>query len=277
MSSTLGETHPLAGHILTGNSASLVVPGMLQERQEAFRSLGNWNEPDVIVDTRLVDQWTRQSIMPHITERLSTLSVPSTSRQRACWTAPPSEDVWELLWALVAAEDFLIEDPLRAMVDQKFYLVHDVYRLIWEIRFVSCETDDPKAPKKLMGTFLRWLSGSLLEEDRQVLMSLGIHRPIQEQERADVVLFLTTLAAQNAIVSRIVLGFEGLNDILMPKQRPKLKQLQGFLRALDRWGGMGCPVRAIIGFDFDDIPRLRKLNPKLADQIQAGSVWYLRE
>lgn len=262
------QTPPLAGPILLGRPAALVVPGLHQERQAAFRSLGSWREPDVIVDTSCfrMDQWTREPVVPHVTDRLSALSVPSQE-------FPRSEDVWELLWALVAVEDFLIDEPLRSMVDQKFYLVHDVYRLIWEIRFVSHETSDLKPAKQLMGTFLRWLEGTLLPEDRQRLMALGIQRAIQEQERADVLLFLTTLAAQNVIVSRIVLGFEGLNDILMPKERPKLKQFHGFLRALSRWGQMGCPVRAVIGFDLEDIPRLRRLHPKLADDIQAGSVW----
>lgn len=267
---------PLAGRILSDQlPVALTVPGMLSQRRAAFQKFGGWSEPDVIVDTQrlVLDGWTEDGVVPHFTERLSKLSVPLITKDRLVSWFPPSDDVWELLWALVAVDEFVIDDPLRAMVDQKFYLVHDVYRFLWEVRFVSHETS-LKDAKKLMGTFLRWLEDDLTSGDLEVLGKLRIERRIQEQERADVLCFLTTLAAQNAIVSRIVLGFEGLNDILEPKERPKLKQLHSFLKTLTRWGGLGCPVRLLIGFDFGEISRLHNLHPKLADDIQAGSVWF---
>ena len=263
---------PLAGHILSDQlPVALTVPGMLSQRLAAFQKLGGWAEPDVIVDTKrlALDRWTEEGVVPHFTNRLSTLSVPFGAHDDLTAT----DEVWELLWALVAVEDFIIDEPLRTMVDQKFYLVHDVYRFLWEVRFVSHETS-LKAAKKLIGTFLRWLDDDLTSGDIEVLGKLSIERRVLEQERADVLCFLTTLAAQNAIVSRIVLGFEGLNDILTAKERSKLRQLHGFLRTLTRWGGLGCPVRLLIGFDFGEITRLHNLHPKLASDIQAGSVWF---
>lgn len=267
---------PLAGRILSDQlPVALTVPGMLSERLAAFQKFGAWAEPNVIVDTQrlALDRWTEDGVVAHFTDRLSRLSVPLSAQDRLVVGIPPFDGVWELLWALVAVDEFMIDEPLRTMVDQKFYLVHDVYRFLWEIRFVSHETSF-KAAKKLMGTFLRWLDDDLIEGDIEVLGKLGIERRVQEQERADVLCFLTTLAAQNAIVSRIVLGFEGLNDILIAKERPKLRQLHSFLKTLTRWGGLGCPVRLLIGFDFGEISRLHDLHPKLADDIQAGSVWY---
>lgn len=267
---------PLAGRILSDQlPVALTVPGILSQRRAAFQKFGGWIEPDVIVDTQrlALDRWTEDGVVSHFTNRLSKLSVPFRAQDRLVSWFPPSDDVWELLWALVAVDEFVIEDPLRMMVDQKFYLVHDVYRFIWELRFVSHETS-LKAAKKLMGTFFRWLDNDLLEADIEVLGKLRIERRVQESERADVLCFVTTLAAQNAIVSRIVLGFEGLNDILLAKERPKLRQLHSFLKTLTRWGGLGCPVRLLIGFDFGELSRLHNLHPKLADEIQAGSVWF---
>jgi len=266
---------PLARHLLSDRPTALVVPGMLAARRAAFQSISSWEEPDVIVDTTKlhVVRWTEEAVVPHFTNRLSALSVPWRAQDRLASWFPPTDDVWELLWALVAVENFVIDEPLRAMVDQKFYLIHDVYRLLWELRFVSCETPTLKPAKALAATFLRWVEGDLLDTDREVLAKLGIQRQVQKQERVDVLCFLATLAAQNAIVSRIVLGFEGLNDILVAKERPKLKQFHGFLKTLTRWGGLGCPVRALVGFDLDELSLLKKLHPKLAGEIQAGSVW----
>ena len=271
------ELDSLQGEILSERSpVALVVPGSLQVRQETFQALGAWDEPDVIVDTNRLQvcQWVEEEVVLHTTNRLGSLAVPWGGQDRLGSWFPPEEDVWELLWALVAVEDFVIDESLRKMVDRKFYLVHDVYRLLWEARFVSHETSDLKATKRLVSTLLRWFEGNLTEPDIEVLVGLGIQRQVQAQERADVLCFLASLASHNAIVSRIVLGFEGLNDILSKEQRPRLKQLHTLLQTLTRWSNLGCPIRVLIGFDSRDNSRLRKLHPKLAESVKAGLAWH---
>jgi hypothetical protein len=238
---------------------------------------GDWRRfsPGIVVDTDDPSAWLKTGLLDDFTKRVARLTAPC--RDLTARWFPPFPGQWEILWGLVATEPFVIEEPLRAMVDQSFYLVHDVYRALWEARFLVSE-ETPTRVTEFIGTLTRWLSGSALsDKDQTALGSMGIKRLVRsEDERYDVLLFLVTLAAQNLLLTGAVFYFDGLECTLKPEARTTLRQLHTYVNALERWTRIGaCPVSVIIGFSGTarDRSQLKKLNPKLAASVGQALIW----
>jgi hypothetical protein len=119
--------------------------------------------------------------------------------------------------------------------------------------------------------------GELSDEDVSTLEEIGVRRRVTlDAERIDILLFLVTLAAQNGIINRMTLCFDGLEQALQSNRRALLRELDTFLATMDRWVGFShAPIGVMIGFNASarDLSQLRKLNPKLAERIEAGLVW----
>lgn len=223
--------------------------------------------------------WLGGSVLENFTARVAAVRIPEDcmTKKLSPILANDGRATWELLWGLVYCPDFLVEEPLHTMVDKSFYLVHSVYRAIWEARFVLRETGNSDKLMQIVASLTQWLQGyGLMETDIKVLTEIGIHKRVEsDREKTDVLLFLLTLAAQNGLMSRAVFAFNGIDRALRPDSRSLLRQLDAFLGDLDRWVKLGAPVGAVLGIDTSrgGVSTLRKLNPKLAARIVTGLEW----
>ncbi len=255
-----------------GRPALCVIPGPSYERNLLLQKYldPKWAmfRPDCIEDVlgSYTQDWIDQGVLANFTQRISTLRIPSDEK-------PPTS--WNLLWDLSLVDDFLVDEPLRTMVDREFYLIHKVYHAIWEARFLARESTDQ------LSTFLqglaRWLTNEpLTDADREALRAVNVTRRIESpQERADVLLFLLTLAEHNSLVNRAVFTFDGLERLLGSAHRAALRQLDAFLGDVDRWVKLGCPIGIFLGFNATrtNLSALKRLNPKLHARVQAGLEW----
>lgn len=262
----------------------LVVPGPTCHDRLAILAQwedGDWRrtQPGTITDTcsAYTRSWPTDGVLHNLTNRIARITIPSEVKSRLR-NGPPPPNIWEIVWALVSTEDFLVEEPLRGMVDRSFYLVHDVYRVLWEARFLIQENASRETITHLVGTLIRWVTSEpLTPQDQKTLQELTVKRLVtSEQERFDVLCFLLTLAAQNGIVERVVFLFDGLEDVLQPEYRSVLRQFHAMLLAIDRWVTIGgCPLCVLVGFRGTkaDTAALRRLHPKLAVEVAQGLAW----
>lgn len=264
----------------------LVVPGATaHERLGWYRKYlsDEWASfrPDTVEDV-IGDgarDWVDQTVLYNFTARLSLAKVPHEAKlQLPAWFPPPVWG-WEFIWALGAVPTFLIDEPLHGMVDQSHYIFHEVYRALWELRFRILENPGSSAPAtQFFHATVKWLTASHLDTTDQVMLeAAGVTRRItSDQERLDVLIFLVTLAEHNGLLNRYILCFDGLERAIRPEKRTLLREMQTFLTTLDRWIRIAqSPIGVLIGMDTSprQMSSLRKLCPKLADEIQAGLVW----
>jgi hypothetical protein len=236
--------------------------------------------PDTIEDVVGDDarNWVDETLIENLTRRISTASMPpGAKKDLPNWFPPPSHG-WELLWALVGIENFVIEEPLRSMVDQTHYLVHHLYRALWEFRFALKENTTFEPAAYLFFAITRWMTmAELSADDLRVLEKIGVTRRVQsDTERFDLLFFLITLASQNGILNRMTFCFDGLESALRSDKRSLLREMDLFLGAAERWVKFTqAPVGVLIGFGASEreMSQLRKLNPKLADRIEASLAW----
>lgn len=261
-----------------GRPVSVVLPGP-QGRKEmvAHYSGGEWikTQQGISLDTIAAADWLEIGVAASFLNRAARFVMPPESKQRTAPWFPHLAGVWEVLWALVAVEEFVIEEPLRSMVDQSFYLLHDMFKALWEARFLARENADLGVAEDFVQTLLRWLANATLtQKDVETLSSIGIRRSVTtDVERLDLICFLFTLAQQNALLSRAVLLFDDLESALGPEKKVLLKGLFELLETLRRWMRIGeCPVGILIGFTGTraDLNILRKRSPKLAAEVESG-------
>lgn len=223
----------------------------------------------------LVETWQKvpQDVLANVAQRIA--AVRLTTVGLPVWF-PPEKGVWELLWAIVAAEDFVVLEPLRSLVDNDAFLAHGFYKLMWEARFLTKEKVNLKPAQALVGLITRWLTDkSLSEEDTAQLQSFGVRLRVQtDSQRYDLLCMLVSLAEHNGFLKRLVIGFDGLEKVL--EQQQVLRGLNKFLEAIDRWIKVGgSPIGVLIGFDATpaNMARLRENHPRLADRVQKGRTW----
>ena len=263
----------------------LVVPGATaHDRLSFYRKYlsDEWASfrPDTVEDV-ISDgarDWVDQSILANITERFAMARVPHEAKHDLPNWFPPPVWAWEFLWALVSVPTFRIEEPLRSLVDQSHYLFHEVYRVLWELRFRTTESGDFEPATPLFNAAVRWLTANPLgTTDLAMLEACGVTRRVNsEQERFDVLCFLITLAEHNGLLNRYILCFDGLERAIRPEKRPLLREMTVFLSTLDRWIRLTqAPIGVLIGMDTSarQMTALRRMSPKLADEIEAGLAW----
>jgi hypothetical protein len=177
--------------------------------------------------------------------------------------------------ALASSQYLTVEEPLRFMVDTPHYLVHAIYRALWEIWFSGHENLDKMFSN--LASMTRWLtSASLNDDDRAFFKSLDIDRRITSPEdRIDAFCFLFALAAQNGIINRAILAYDNLELSLYPDRTRALVEMELLITRVERWVAVGCrfPVGLLIGFDGDYRPQLRKANAELSKLVKEGLAW----
>ena len=238
-----------------------------QDRYE-FYSKFQGGELGVLSFTKEPLDWMGRGPLEVLQEIVEQAWIPDGAKDLLpAWWPPPSS-TWALLWALGSTQDFLIEEPLRSMVDIRYSLAHDLYRAIWEIRFSLREKNDLLETSRLISAVGTWLLGrSLDDQDINLLTPVGIRRRVTlEQEKIDVLCVLLSLAAQNGLVSRVYVAFDNVERA----DRAKLKELHLVLQGCSRWARlMGMPLGILLGWNGDGAG-LGKANAKLAAMIIKG-------
>jgi hypothetical protein len=260
-----------------------VLPGRnAQDRTAFFREYldPTWDafRPDTIEDVLGPDtrSWVTEGVLPNIVRRMSSMSLPTSDDMRKSLPDFP-DSAWSIVWALVLNEDLLVEDPLKSKVDREFHIAHVLYKVLWEARFLAREKRD--VLPEFLGSFIRWVTASeLTPSDVGQLEAAGIRRRLQvPAERSDALLFLLTLAAQNALFNRALFAFDNLEQCLDggPHGVGILRQLDSFLGDVDRWVTLGCPIGIVLGFDAStsNLAALRKANSKLYARVRQGLEW----
>lgn len=248
-----------------------VVPGPEASRQALLQAFdrGEWRrfQPGVASAVMGPESWLRDDIVGALANKLSKMPVANDERL-APWFIP--NGAWQLLWGLIAVEDLAIEEPLRSAVDHGSLFIHEVYRALWEARFLVAEHSTLEPATAFVATMVRWLTGSELHpEDHNCLAVSGLHRRImRDQERIGALLFLVTLATQNGLISKLVVGFDCLEAACCVNERGVLRQLHVLIGVADRWVHMfKSPIGFVIGFNETKLQALRKLNPRLASFV----------
>jgi hypothetical protein len=266
---------------------ALVVPGATHfDRQVVLKQYveGDWHRfhPGIVVDAGLeASEWIDTSVVENFLVRVLRMKLPVLDKTQVPKWYPHVGGAWELLWNLLAVDEFLVDEPLRSMVDQPFYLVHDVHRALWEARFLAREHPTLDQAERFMTALTRWISGEPLGDDgRQLLSAIGIKRLVSSPaEKLDVLCFLLSLAYQNGLLERTVFLFDDLENALQPNRRASLRQLRDFIDGVRRWSRLGgSPIGILLGFTGTrtDLQLLGKYNTKLAVDVTAGLNWARR-
>lgn len=172
---------------------------------------------------------------------------------------------------LLMVDSLPIDGPLRAMVDQRFYLVSDLFRVILEARARVNEGEDPEP---LLASTLNWIQdGPLAPFEERLLVDSKVTRRVQPTERLDCILFLFTLASQSGILDRAVLGLDRMD--LATTSGPTAKR--GFLKELDelafgvtRWEKLGSSLGVILGVEH--LPFVEE-STKLGKLLRSGATY----
>lgn len=254
-----------------GRLSMLVVPGDLSARQVAFDKYEAWAQlQKTIAHDVSPPTWVQQGVLANLVERVRSIEV-----RRAGMPIWFPRGNWEIVWGVAARAEFVIDEPLRTIVDQRFYLAHDLYRLLWEIRFLSQESVNLAKAQELVGSVTRWAFGGATDVDQDRLVELGVHSQVtQTTQSYHLLCMLLTLASQNGLFSQCVLGFDGLEEAL---NRPwALREINRFLVTVDRWVQFGgCPIGVLLGFNVtpDNMEYLRDQNEDMAVRVEAGLLW----
>lgn len=186
-------------------------------------------------------------------------------------TAGPN---WNLLWDLLDVQDFVVEEPLRGLIDQGF-LFTEFYQALWEARFLLQEST--LGVGALVEALIRWMTLTELgAEDRKLLGRLRLSRPLQsDEERLDTLFFLLALARQNGTMEPTVVVFDELGKAVragVATRRKVLAELLKLVSAAERWNRLGAAIGIVVGFEPGVLTSLRRYNPKLAKKVSRSLV-----
>jgi hypothetical protein len=181
---------------------------------------------------------------------------------------------WNLLWELLDVQDFVVEEPLRGLVDQGF-LFTEFYQALWETRFLLRESNPDV--ESLANALIHWMTEpELSPKDRQLLGRLRLSRPLQsDEERLDTLFFLLALARQNGAIGPAVVVFDGLERAVRQGQQARRQTLADLLKlvsAAERWGRLGKALGLVMGFESGVLSSLRRYNPKLSKKVSDGLI-----
>lgn len=253
---------PLRDWVTSPRAAFQVVPG--DEREEVFTTL-EAELPDGAI-SRWVSPWSKgEKFIPSFLHAIRDLPIPPGNRSRQAFRFalphpqqnPPG---WDLLWGFVARTSFVVEEPLRGMINRR--PLADMYRALIEARFEAQETKDWAHTGETISSVGRWLEG---EPKAKGL----VQTVLPEAARFEMAFFLLTLARQNGLLGDTFLILDGL-ERATPEDAAALHHM---VSSLSRWAEVGCPLRLIFGWDAQSKNALRKLNPRFYQQAQEGLRW----
>jgi len=243
-----------------------VLPG--DDRKEALARLTE----DRGALTFWANPWGRDPVATSLVHLLRDISIHPTRRMRPAFSIPlplPRNNLtgWDLLWGLVARKSFVIEEPLRGLIDRRFSRLSDMFRALTEVRFEISERKGGHLIEEAVTSIGRWVEGS--PKIDPFLQQVMIRRPLNEEEKLGVLFFLLTLAKQNGLVEDTIFVLGDLENA----DRKEAGDLHRVLSALERWGPIGCPFRLLITWDGRSQNALRRLHPGLSKQVREGLSW----
>lgn len=219
-------------------------------RAEAFRVCYAVPGLEVVGNGRSTQDWFGKGLANDVSQRVRAL------------TGRP----WGLVWDLIEVEDFVVEEPLRSLIDQGLCLT-GLFKALWECRLLRQEGQEERC-LELMGAVLRWLCAVDLSPDQQRLLEqVRIERVLGTlQERLDVMLFLLALANQNGLADRTVFVFDGVERAVragVDKRRDLLRQLYETATTFGRWGRLGSGAGMVLGMDPTALETLGQYHDRL--------------
>lgn len=266
--------------------ACLVIPGTPQQREAFFTGFllpkyarfRPGSVEDIIGPQTRV--WLEQGLSRNLVSRIASARLPLDCRDMLPRWAPPQAGVWELLWGLIAIEDFVVEEPLRSRIDQDFLLIRDVYRALWEARFLAKENVNLAPAQECVHTLVRWVSSSVLSlEDEARLQAIGVDRRIHPDERYDLLCFLIVLAAQNGLINQYLIAFDGLEEAT-EDHVSSLREMHRLITTVSEWiDSAPCPIGILIGHSGQpaDLHALSALHEGLAEAVTTGLAWTVKK
>lgn len=229
-------------------------------RNEVFKVCYQVPDLQVVGSARNTQDWLQKGVLDDITGRVRAI------------TGRP----WGLIWDLIDVEDFIVEEPLRGLIDQGFSFT-GLFKALWETRFLVQEGRKPES-LVLLGAVLRWLASQDLSPEQQAqLEKVHIDRElVSVQERLDMLLFLLALAYQNGLADRAIFVFDGLERVVRSspiKRKELIHQLTEATTALTRWSRLGSATGVVFGLDESGgaIDALSQYSDRLG-KLVAGSL-----
>jgi len=243
-------------------TAFQVIPG--DEREEVL-ALMEAELPDGSA-SRWASPWSKgEKLIPSFLRVVRDLPIPPSNRSRQAFQFAlphPQQNPagWDLLWGFVARTSFVVEEPLRGMINRR--PLADMYRVLVEARFEAQEKKDWGHTSETLSSVGRWIEGDP--------KPTGIAQTVlPEAARFEMAFFLLTLASQNGLLGNTFLILDGL-ERATPEDAAALHHM---LSTLSRWVEVGCPLRLILGWDAKSKNALRKLHPRLYLQVREGLRW----
>lgn len=183
---------------------------------------------------------------------------------------------WGLVWDLLAVNDFLVEEPLRSLIDQGFGFT-SLFKALWEARFLLKEARKPEA-LSLLGAVLRWICALDLTPQQQTeLEKVHVERELESvQERMDMLLFLLALGYQNGLNDRTVLVLDGLEQLVRvgsERRKERFRELGEITMAFERWSKLGSATGILLGVDsVESVTTLAPYNDRFGDKLASSLV-----
>jgi hypothetical protein len=170
---------------------------------------------------------------------------------------------------LLRVESFLVDEPLRSMVDQRFYLISDLFRVILVARFQVAEGANPDT---CFDAITRWILDEKLTSAQEMLFAEAkVTRRVQPTEQLDLCFLLVTLAAHSGLINRLTIALDQVDRASsagLTAKKALLKELDELAFGATRWEKLGSPLGIIFGVD-----RLDSLDtPKFGKLIRSGQI-----
>ncbi len=223
-------------------------------RAEAFRLCFDIPGLTVLGSTKSTQDWIFKGFLPDLTRRVRGL------------TPTP----WGILWDLLAVEDFVVEDPLKGLIDQGFRFT-GCFKAIWEARFLHQEGRS-RETMQLLGALIRWMTATELTLDHKALLTnVGVRHSLSESECTDMLLFVLALAYQNGLTDRTVFVFDGVEQV---KKKESLRKLADAVTIFERWTRLGSATGIVLGLNPANkaVETITAMNPRLGKKIAVSLV-----
>lgn len=232
-------------------------------RAEAYRWIFSPQLGWTAGDSGNIDtSWVKEGLVEAITQRLAFAT---------------QKDSWQLFHALIEVPDFVVEEPLRSLVDQGFRFTES-FKAIWEARHLLQEGQDAAATT-LTTALIQWMTGQALKpETRELLEKAHISRElVSTQDRLDMLFFLLALAQQNGLIDRTVVVIDSFELAVRQPAEPRralLREALDVVTAAERWTRLGARVGIVFGFSklHGTLTSLKRYSPKLHGRIRIALV-----
>lgn len=169
---------------------------------------------------------------------------------------------------LFHADNLLLDDPLRTMVDRGFYFVSDAFKVILEAKFQVAEGWSAEGHTEAV---TRWvLNEKLTTAHLKLFEAAKVSRRVTQSEQVDFLFFAAALGAQSGVTEPTTLGLDSVeltSTVGKKDRRAYLSELEEIVFGAVRWQSLGSSLGIVLG--TEDVSRL---TPKLHRLVKSSSV-----